>query len=71
MKNRELVVIAGAGTLGLCMVQVAALKTPKKLVVIDMVDELLELAKKYGADVVINPSRDNARANSSCPLPEA
>lgn len=57
----DVVVIAGAGTLGLCMVQVAALKTPKKLVVIDMVDERLELAKKFGADVVINPSRDNAR----------
>ena len=57
----DVLVIAGAGTLGLCMVQVAALKTPKKLVVIDMVDERLELAKKFGADVVINPSRDNAR----------
>ncbi len=39
-----------------CMVQVAALKTPKKLVVIGMVDERLELAKQYSADVVINPS---------------
>jgi threonine dehydrogenase-like Zn-dependent dehydrogenase len=58
----DVLVIAGAGTLGLCMVQVAALKTPKKLVVIDMVDERLELAKQYGADVVINPSRDDARA---------
>lgn len=27
-----------------------------------MVDERLELAKQYGADVVINPSRDDARA---------
>ena len=58
----DVVVIAGAGTLGLCMVQVAALKTPKKLVVIDMVDERLELARQYGADVTINPARDNARA---------
>jgi L-iditol 2-dehydrogenase len=58
----DVLVIAGAGTLGLCMVQVAALKTPKKLVVIDMVDERLELARQFGADVVINPSREDARA---------
>lgn len=58
----DVLVIAGAGTLGLCMVQVARLKTPKKLVVIDMVDERLELARQFGADVVINPSREDAKA---------
>lgn len=58
----DVVVIAGAGTLGLCMVQVAHLKTPRKLVVIDMVDERLELARQFGADVVINPARDDAKA---------
>jgi L-iditol 2-dehydrogenase len=58
----DVLVIAGAGTLGLCMVQVAHLKTPRKLVVIDMVDERLELALRFGADVVINPSRDDAKA---------
>ncbi|ETK15227.1 putative zinc-binding dehydrogenase [Pseudomonas sp. FH4] len=58
----DVLVIAGAGTLGLCMVQVARLKTPKKLVVIDMVDERLELARQLGADVVINPSREDAKA---------
>lgn len=35
----DVVVIAGAGPLGLCMVQVAHLKTPKKLVVIDTMDD--------------------------------
>lgn len=58
----DVVVIAGAGTLGLCMVQVAHLKTPRKLVVIDLVDERLELARQYGADVVINPAREDAKA---------
>ena len=33
----DVVVIAGAGPIGLMMVQVAKLKTPKKLVVIDLV----------------------------------
>lgn len=42
-------------------VQVAHLKTPKKLVVVDLVDERLQLAKKYGADVVINPKREDVK----------
>lgn len=57
----DVVVIAGAGPLGLMMTQVAHLKTPKKLVVIDLIDERLELARQYGADVTINPKRDDAR----------
>lgn len=56
----DVVVIAGAGPLGLMMTQVARLKTPKKLVVIDLVDERLELAKRYGADVVINVKNEKA-----------
>lgn len=58
----DVVVIAGAGPLGLMMTQVAHLKTPKKLVVIDLVDERLDLARKFGADVVINPTKENALA---------
>ena len=58
----DVVVIAGAGTLGLLMVQVAHLKTPKKLIVIDMVDERLALAQRYGADVIINPGKQDAEA---------
>ncbi|KAH7719228.1 hypothetical protein AAVH_13293 [Aphelenchoides avenae] len=53
----HVVVIAGAGPLGLLMCQVAHLKTPKKLIVIDLVDQKLELAKKYGADIVLNPRK--------------
>jgi len=44
------------------MVQVAKLKTPKKLIAIDMVPERLALAKRYGADVVINPAKEDALA---------
>lgn len=57
----DVVVIAGAGPLGLGMVQVAKLKTPKKLVVIDMVPQRLALAAAFGADVTINPSVDDAK----------
>jgi threonine dehydrogenase-like Zn-dependent dehydrogenase len=58
----DVVVIAGAGPIGLMMVQVAKLKTPKKLIVIDMVAERLELARGFGADVVINPREQDALA---------
>ncbi len=58
----DVVVIAGAGPIGLMMVQVAHLKTPKTLVVIDMVRERLDLARKFGADVVINPKEQDALA---------
>jgi L-iditol 2-dehydrogenase len=58
----DVVVIAGAGPLGLMMVQVAALKTPKKLVVIDPVQLRLDLAKGFGADVAIDPSSADAVA---------
>lgn len=58
----DVVVIAGAGPLGLGMVQAAKLKTPKQLIVIDTFDERLELSKKYGADVVLNPLKEDVVA---------
>ena len=58
----DVVVIAGAGPIGLMMVQVAKLKTPKKLVVIDMVRDRLDLAHRFGADVVIDPKAEDAEA---------
>lgn len=58
----DVVVLAGAGPLGLGMVQVAHLKTPRKLVVIDMVPERLALARAFGADVTINPAEQDAKA---------
>ena len=58
----DVVVIAGAGPLGLGMVQIAHLKTPKKLVVIDPVAQRRALATAFGADVTIDPTAENARA---------
>ncbi len=58
----DVAVIAGAGPLGLLMTQVAHLKTPKKLVVVDPVAERRDLARRYGADVVIDPKTENVRA---------
>lgn len=56
----DVVVIAGAGPLGLGMVQAAKLKTPKLLIVVDTLDDRLELSQTYGADLTINPMKEDA-----------
>lgn len=48
------VVIAGVGPLGLSMVAAARLKNPEKLIVLDLNENRLELAKACGADIVLN-----------------
>ena len=56
----DVVVLAGAGTLGLGMIGPIRRRNPKKLIVLDMNDHRLEMAKRFGADVVLNPGRVNA-----------
>lgn len=53
----DVVVISGAGTLGLGMITYASMMNPAKLIVLDMKDERLELAKQFGADIVMNPGK--------------
>ncbi|WP_281532185.1 alcohol dehydrogenase catalytic domain-containing protein [Anaerocolumna aminovalerica] len=55
--NEDVVVISGAGTLGLGMVTYARMKNPKALIVLDMIDSRLEKALEFGADYVWNPSK--------------
>lgn len=55
----DIVVLSGVGTLGLGMVIYAKLRHPKKLIVLDMIDERLDKAKEFGADIVWNPSKVN------------
>jgi L-iditol 2-dehydrogenase len=59
----DIVVLSGAGTLGLGMITYAKLRHPKKLIVLDMMDERLEKAKEFGADIVWNPSKVDVVAN--------
>ena len=56
----DTVVLAGAGTLGLGMVNFLRMRKVKKLIVLDLIDSRLELAKKFGADVVLNPKTCDA-----------
>ena len=48
--NDDVVVIAGAGTLGLGMITYARMKNPALLIVLDMVDNRLKKAKEFGAN---------------------
>jgi L-iditol 2-dehydrogenase len=58
----DVVVISGAGTLGLGMVTYARMKNPAKLIVLDMIDSRLEKAKEFGADIVWNPAKVDVAA---------
>lgn len=62
IRNEDIVVISGAGTLGLGMITYARMQNPAKLIVLDMVDKRLDKAKEFGADMVMNPGKENAVA---------
>ncbi|WP_083537012.1 MULTISPECIES: alcohol dehydrogenase catalytic domain-containing protein [unclassified Paenibacillus] len=51
----DTVVISGAGTLGLGMVGAAKKAGAGKLIVLDLFEDRLELARKFGADLALNP----------------
>jgi len=53
----DVLVLSGAGTLGLGMVTYARTRNPKTLIVLDMDEKRLKKAKEFGADIVMNPSR--------------
>ena len=51
----DIVVISGAGTLGLGMITYARMKNPKALISLDMRDNRLAKALEFGADYAWNP----------------
>ena len=51
----DVVVVSGLGAIGMGILQVARLKTPKLLVGLDVDDDLLKIAAQLGADRVFNP----------------
>ncbi|WP_122847879.1 MDR/zinc-dependent alcohol dehydrogenase-like family protein [Pseudomonas viridiflava] len=52
----DVVVVAGAGTLGLGIIGAVRMRNPKKLIVLDMKPERAALALRMGADEVWNPA---------------
>ena len=49
------ILIAGTGTIGLLILKLVKYYKPNHIVVIDLSDFRLNLARKYGADITINP----------------
>lgn len=55
----DFVVVMGAGFAGQIIAQCAKLKGAYKVIMVDVLDGKLELAKKLGCDVTINSTREN------------
>jgi alcohol dehydrogenase len=58
----DVVAIVGAGPIGLAAILGARLFSPSHVVAIDLADSRLDAAKTFGADVVVNNSREDAEA---------
>ncbi len=54
VKAGDCVVVVGAGAIGLSMVQLLKISGARKIIVVDQIQSKLGLAKKFGADEVIN-----------------
>jgi alcohol dehydrogenase len=58
----DVLAIVGAGPIGLAAILTARLYSPGRIVAIDMADNRLEAATRFGADVTINNGREDAAA---------
>ena len=56
----DVVAVVGAGPVGLSAIMGSKLFSPAHVVAIDLSDARLDAAKQFGADVVVNPSREDA-----------
>jgi threonine dehydrogenase-like Zn-dependent dehydrogenase len=62
IKYQDTVVIAGCGPLGIGMIAAAKMKSPACIVALDLNDERLKVALRCGANVAINPRKEDAVA---------
>ncbi|WP_372649453.1 galactitol-1-phosphate 5-dehydrogenase [Draconibacterium sp.] len=66
----ESAAVVGAGMIGLFLIQLLSLSNASPLFAIDIESSKLDMAKKFGAEVILNPNKDNlikevlARTNS-------
>src|SRR3954452_22871760 len=58
----DVVAVVGAGPIGLAAIMGAKLFSPSHIVAIDLADSRLEAAKQFGADIVVNNGREDAKA---------
>ncbi|MDF3313224.1 zinc-binding dehydrogenase [Rhodococcus sp. T2V] len=59
VQPRDTVIVFGAGGVGLAAVQAAALVGARKVIVVDVTDEKLEFARRFGATHVVNAIEQN------------
>jgi alcohol dehydrogenase len=59
VRPADVVVIIGAGPIGLAAIMTARLFSPSHIVAIDIAESRLEAARKFGADIVVNNGRDD------------
>lgn len=55
----DVVVLVGTGFMGLILLQEIKLLGAKKIIAVDVREEMLAEAKKLGADIVLNPKKEN------------
>src|SRR5271170_2004068 len=60
VKPGDVVVVVGAGPVGLAAIQTAALTGAASIIALDIADSRLEHASRFGADVTINAADANA-----------
>ena len=65
------VAVVGAGPIGLSAIVGAHLYSPSMVIAIDLADSRLDAAKRFGADVILNPSNEDVheiggRVSPSC-----
>jgi propanol-preferring alcohol dehydrogenase len=59
LKPNDNVVIVGAGGLGLMAIQLAKAVTGAKIIAMDLDDKKLDVAKKEGADIIVNSKKED------------
>lgn len=59
IKHDDVVVIAGLGAIGAAMVRMAQLMLPRLIIGIDLREHRLTMGESYGADVVLNPAKQD------------
>lgn len=60
--ENKTIVIVGAGTIALCILQIVKTKAPKHIIVLDRKDARLQTAAKFGADMQVNTSKEDTAA---------
>jgi D-arabinose 1-dehydrogenase-like Zn-dependent alcohol dehydrogenase len=57
--NYNVVIVGAGGGLGLMALQFAKATAGAKIIAMDLEDEKLEVAKESGADIIINPKKED------------